>query len=90
MPLSKRIDAIERLVEELKQRRSEIVNQLVWEIAKTSGDAAKEFDRTMEFIAAVITELKTDPSLGTPFNEWSTVSGGAPHRTHIAVAPGVP
>ena len=37
---------------------------LEWEIAKTSADAAAEFDRTMQFVAAVIAELKRDPNLG--------------------------
>jgi len=75
MSIAARIAAIERLVEELKKQRSAIVESLIWEIAKTSSDAAKEFDRTMDFIAAAIEELRRDPSVGTPFSSWSTVSG---------------
>lgn len=48
MSLAERISAIEALVENLKKIRSELVNVLMFEIAKNSADAAKEFDRTME------------------------------------------
>jgi glyceraldehyde-3-phosphate dehydrogenase (NADP+) len=55
--------------------RDEIVNVLMWEIAKNSGDAAKEFDRTMDFVGATIAALKADPTLGQGFNGWTEVSG---------------
>ena len=75
MPLAERINAIEALVEALKERRSDLVDCLTWEIAKNSGDAAKEFDRTMEFVAAVIAELRKDPTVGQGFAQWEVVSG---------------
>ena len=62
LPLARRIAAIEALVVELKKMRSSLVDVLMWEIAKTADDAAKEFDRTMDFIAAVIAELRREPS----------------------------
>eukprot|EP00747_Dinoflagellata_sp_TGD_P123088 gnl/TRDRNA2_/TRDRNA2_173740_c0_seq1.p1 gnl/TRDRNA2_/TRDRNA2_173740_c0~~gnl/TRDRNA2_/TRDRNA2_173740_c0_seq1.p1 ORF type:complete len:568 (+),score=119.32 gnl/TRDRNA2_/TRDRNA2_173740_c0_seq1:82-1704(+) len=52
--LEERISTVESLVEKLKKVRSEIVNVLQWEICKNDADAAKEFDRTMDFIAALI------------------------------------
>ena len=64
LPLAKRIAAIEALVVELQAVRGQMVEVLEWEIAKTSSDAAAEFDRTMQFIAALIAELKRDPNLG--------------------------
>ena len=54
-----RIAKIEQLVVELKTMREEIVKVLMWEICKTAADAAKEFDRTMDYIAATITTLKS-------------------------------
>jgi hypothetical protein len=75
MSLGERIAAIERLVEALRERRDELVAVLMWEIAKTAGDAAKEFDRTMEFVAAAIAELRKDPSVGQGFSQWEVVSG---------------
>ena len=51
MSLSGRIRAIESFVDALREKRTQMVNLLMWEIGKTSSDAAKEFDRTMDFIA---------------------------------------
>jgi glyceraldehyde-3-phosphate dehydrogenase (NADP+) len=47
----------------------------MWEIAKTSADAAKEFDRTMDFIGAVISALRADANLGQGFGSWQVVEG---------------
>ena len=46
MPASERVSALENVVKSLKSRREEIVNVLMWEIAKTADDAAAEFGRT--------------------------------------------
>jgi glyceraldehyde-3-phosphate dehydrogenase (NADP+) len=75
MSLSSRIAAIENLVTELGKVRSSMVNALIWEIAKSSKDAAAEFDRTIVFIKAAIAELKKDPTIGQGFSQWSEVSG---------------
>ena len=75
MSLAQRIATVEKLVVELRSVRDEIVNVLMWEIAKNSGDAAKEFDRTMDFVAATIAALKADPTLGQGFKDWTEVSG---------------
>jgi len=55
---SHRISKIEQLVEELKPKRDEIINVLMWEICKTKADATKEFDRTMDYIRDTIKTLK--------------------------------
>ncbi len=76
--LATRIAAIESLVSELKARRSTLVQVLMWEIGKTLDDASKEFDRTMEFIAATIGELRADagaPGLPCDGPGWCDVSG---------------
>ena len=77
MKLADRIAAIEAVVIELRSMRAQIVETLMWEIAKTSGDAAKEFDRTMDFVAQAIAELRKDASVGQGcgFSEWTEVSG---------------
>ena len=75
MSLAARIAAIERFVEALRERRTELVNVLMWEICKSASDAAKEFDRTMEFIAATIAELKKDPTIGQGFSQWGETGG---------------
>mmetsp|Transcript_66328 Transcript_66328/g.110214 ORF Transcript_66328/g.110214 Transcript_66328/m.110214 type:complete len:564 (+) Transcript_66328:36-1727(+) len=77
MSMAKRIQAIEAFVSKLSDVRDDIVEVLMWEIAKNSQDAAKEFDRTMEFIRSAISEIKADPTIrqGFGFAEWSEVSG---------------
>jgi glyceraldehyde-3-phosphate dehydrogenase (NADP+) len=76
MSLKSRIAAIEAVVNDLKARRSEIVSVLMWEICKNAEDAAKEFDRTMDYVAASIAELKRDSQHGH-LASWTTVSGFA-------------
>ena len=66
-----RIAALERLVASLKTRRAEIVQVLMWEIAKTTADAAAEFDRTMIFIEATLEAYRDSDRLST----WRVVQG---------------
>jgi glyceraldehyde-3-phosphate dehydrogenase (NADP+) len=42
----------------MKEKRSEVVNLLMWEIGKNLPDSEKEFDRTMEYIEKTIEALK--------------------------------
>jgi len=57
MTIPQRCECIKALVLELKKKRSQIVELLQWEICKTTADAAKEFDRTMDYIDMTIAEL---------------------------------
>lgn len=50
---------IEELVTELKTKRDEIINVLMWEICKTKADATKEFDRTMDYIRDTVNVYRT-------------------------------
>ena len=52
------IAKIEQLVAELKPKRDEIINVLMWEICKTKADATKEFDRTMAYILDTVSNYK--------------------------------
>jgi len=58
MSMQQRIDSILRLVDALKERRTAIVQTLMWEICKNTADAAAEFDRTVLFIEATIKAMK--------------------------------
>lgn len=60
--LEQRIAAVQLLVQRLAQRRAAIVEILQWEICKNDADAAKEFDRTMEFIQSSIETLRQSES----------------------------
>eukprot|EP00931_Biecheleriopsis_adriatica_P065551 TRINITY_DN4005_c0_g1_i4.p1 TRINITY_DN4005_c0_g1~~TRINITY_DN4005_c0_g1_i4.p1 ORF type:complete len:530 (+),score=123.40 TRINITY_DN4005_c0_g1_i4:72-1661(+) len=67
--LEERIAAVERLVGMLKEKRSEIVSVLQWEICKNDADAAKEFDRTMDFVNALIAAARGFDSKGVVCEE---------------------
>eukprot|EP00668_Euglena_longa_P001090 GGOE01001301.1.p1 GENE.GGOE01001301.1~~GGOE01001301.1.p1 ORF type:complete len:646 (-),score=191.41 GGOE01001301.1:383-2281(-) len=57
MSVPQRCDRMRQIVAELKKKRSQIVEVLQWEICKTTADAEKEFDRTMEYIQLTIDAL---------------------------------
>ena len=75
LSLAKRIAAVEKFLEELQKVRAPMVDALVWEIAKSTKDAASEFDRTILFTKAAIAELKKDPTIGQGFSKWQECSG---------------
>ncbi len=58
MSVRERIGYMERFAHRMKQKRDEMVRLLMWEIAKTHADAAKEFDRTLEYIRDTMDALK--------------------------------
>jgi glyceraldehyde-3-phosphate dehydrogenase (NADP+) len=58
MTVAARIACMERFVQGMAQRRGRIVRLIMWEIGKGLADAAKEFDRTVQYIQATIAELK--------------------------------
>lgn len=56
--VNERIKCIETFIIEMKKKREEIVNLLMWEICKTRKDSEKEFDRTIDYIIDTIEALK--------------------------------
>ena len=58
LPVSERIKHVQEFVYRMKAQRQRVVNLLMWEIGKTFQDAAKEFDRTVEYIQDTIDALK--------------------------------
>jgi len=58
LTVAERIKHMQEFTFRMKERRQEVVNLLMWEIAKTAGDAAKEFDRTVDYIEETIDALK--------------------------------
>merc|ERR1719436_1062162 len=67
--LEERIAVVESLVVKLKAIRTEIVSVLQWEICKNDADAAKEFDRTMEFIYSLISAARNMNDKGVECEE---------------------
>ena len=58
MSVEERIKHIQTFVIKMKEKRTEIVNLLMWEIGKNFKAAQKEFDRTVEYIEDTIDALK--------------------------------
>ncbi len=65
-----RVKCMLNFLEIMKSKRSEVVNLIMWEIAKTLEDAQKEFDRTVLYIEDTIEELKVlDRKMSKPIVE---------------------
>ena len=58
LTVAERIKHMQEFTFRMKEHRQEVVNLLMWEIAKTAGDAVKEFDRTVDYIEETIDALK--------------------------------
>ena len=58
MKVIDRIACMEKFVEQMKTKRSEVVRLLMWEIGKNLPDSEKEFDRTVEYIYDTIEDYK--------------------------------
>jgi glyceraldehyde-3-phosphate dehydrogenase (NADP+) len=58
MSLSERIACMENFVKKMLEKKTEIVNLLMYEIGKSLADSIKEFDRTIEYIYDTIDCLK--------------------------------
>ena len=58
MPWQDRIERMKFFVELMKTKRESVVKILMWEICKTTKDAYKEFDRTVEYIEQTIDEYQ--------------------------------
>lgn len=58
MPIRGRIEHMVSFTRRMQERRTEIVNMIMWEIGKTLPDSQKEFDRTIDYINDTIDALK--------------------------------
>jgi len=58
MSVRQRIKYVEEFTLSMQEKRSEVVNLLMWEIGKSYKDSIKEFDRTVQYIKDTIEALK--------------------------------
>ncbi len=58
LSVGSRIEYIERFLSKMKEKRSKVVNLLMWEIGKNLKDSEKEFDRTCDYIEDTVKGLK--------------------------------
>lgn len=59
MHVEERIEHLEEFSRQMKERKSEVVNLLMWEIGKSYPDSESEFDRTVDYIHSTIDALKS-------------------------------
>ncbi|MDB5271956.1 MAG: Glyceraldehyde-3-phosphate dehydrogenase [Chitinophagaceae bacterium] len=58
MTVEGRIKCMQKFVYMMSQQRDLVIKLIMWEIGKSQSDAAKEFDRTVEYINNTIDALK--------------------------------
>jgi len=58
MSTEERIERVSDFTRRMREKRTEVVRLLMWEIGKTLPDAEKEFDRTVDYIQDTIDALK--------------------------------
>lgn len=58
MSVVDRIAHVEKFLGRMREKRSEVVKLLMWEIGKSLKDSEKEFDRTCDYIVDTIKALK--------------------------------
>jgi glyceraldehyde-3-phosphate dehydrogenase (NADP+) len=58
MSVAERIGSVQDFAWRMKEQRLAVVKLLMWEIGKSYQDSAKEFDRTIDYIAATIDAVK--------------------------------
>jgi len=58
MSVEQRIQHVNSFICRMQEMRDEVVRLLMWEIGKTSSDAGREFDRTVDYIRETVFSLK--------------------------------
>jgi glyceraldehyde-3-phosphate dehydrogenase (NADP+) len=58
MSVSDRIEHVEKFLSRMREKRTEVVKLLMWEIGKSLKDSEKEFDRTCDYIVDTVKALK--------------------------------
>jgi glyceraldehyde-3-phosphate dehydrogenase (NADP+) len=58
MSVTERIEHVENFLNDMREKRSEVVKLLMWEIGKSLKDSEKEFDRTCDYIVDTIRAYK--------------------------------
>lgn len=75
MPVGERIKHVEKFALQMKEKRTEIVNLLMWEIGKSLADSEKEFDRTIDYIRDTIIALKELDRVSSRFSIEQSIIG---------------
>lgn len=58
MSVNQRISHVEKFIDRMREKKSDVVNLLMWEIGKSFNDSVKEFDRTIDYLTDTIDAMK--------------------------------
>ncbi|HLP79631.1 MAG TPA: aldehyde dehydrogenase family protein [Acidobacteriota bacterium] len=89
MPVVERIHYMNLFISNMTKKREQVVNSLMWEIAKPRKDSEKEFDRTIEYMKKTmesLEELSRSYSLQSHEGVMSR-DGRSPFGVTFSVAP---
>lgn len=75
LPMSERIRHVEEFTWHMKEKRTAVVNLLMWEIGKSLTDSEKEFDRTVQYIVDTIDALKEMDRIASRFTIQDGIIG---------------
>jgi glyceraldehyde-3-phosphate dehydrogenase (NADP+) len=75
MSVEQRIAHLEDFTFRMNEHRDEAIGLLMWEIGKTFADAAREFDRTVEYIRDTIEALKELDRISSRFQIHQGIIG---------------
>ena len=67
MAVAERIQHLENFAYKMREKRTDVVKLLMWEIGKSLADSEKEFDRTVDYIRDTITALKDMDRISSRF-----------------------
>lgn len=67
MAIEERIRHLEDFAYKMKEKRTDVVKLLIWEIGKSLSDSEKEFDRTVDYIRDTIIALKEIDRISSRF-----------------------
>jgi len=73
MKVKERIACMEIFVKAMRTKRSIIIELLMWEIGKTTNDATKEFDRTVDYILDTIEAYKKLDRKSAKFDKQANI-----------------
>ncbi len=90
MPVQQRIKHLENFTYQMVAKRAEIVKLLIWEIGKSTMDAEKEFDRTVDYIHETIKAVKKLSNDSSAFQVHQNFIGQTkkvPHGVALVMGP---
>lgn len=75
MSVGQRIERVQDFAFRMQAKRDEVVRLIMWEVGKSRADAAREFDRTMDYIRDTVDALKDLDRVSSRFSITEGIIG---------------